>query len=93
MATTRALSSLKDAQTALGGILNGVNTNHISDVIVLLKAQNNPTLTSQTDMLLRLVSSLEQKYLTSLDKNQYVYVTHVFAQAVYDGLTLGLSGH
>lgn len=84
---------LKDAQEGLDAILNGVSTNNINDVIVLLKAQKNNVLTQEVSDLMTLVSALEQKYITGLDASTTGYIVHTFAMAVNKGLLVGLQGH
>jgi len=87
------ISALKNAQVALGGILNGTNPQTTQTVIELLKAQGNPALTQQVTMLIESLSAAEQQLLMKYGASTGGQVAIAMTQAVYSGLTVGLSGH
>lgn len=82
---------LQDAQTALTGIINGSNPQTVSQVLEMLKAQNDPILTREATDLVTLASQLEQKLLSQFGQSAVGEITLKLAQAASDGLSLGLA--
>lgn len=84
---------LKSAQVAIDGVLNGVNSMTMEEVITMLKAQNNPQLTLQIEILLKNISALEQSLIYKYGPTVGGQIAIAMAQAVDSGLIIGLSGH
>lgn len=87
------VNALKSAQVALGGILNGTNPQTTAQVVALLNAQGNPALTSQVTQLIQSLSAVEQQLLAKYGITVTGQISVALTQAVYSGLTVGLSGH
>lgn len=89
------LQALKNAQVALGGIMNGTNPQTTAQVVELLKAQGNQALTDQITSLLTSISTAEQNLLNQLGAGSNVagQISVALTKAVYSGLTVGLAGH
>lgn len=84
---------LRDAHVALDGIINGGNTNTSQQVIAMLKAQNNPALTEQINLLMQNVSKVEQDLLAKYGVTAAGEITISLARAIDAGLVIGLAGH
>jgi hypothetical protein len=87
------VQALKNAQVALDGILHGSNQLTREQVIAILKAQNNPTLSQQVDQLLQTISGYEQQWLVQFGASVAGQISVAYTEAVYSGLTVGLTGH
>ena len=87
------INALKNAQVALGGILNGTNPQTTSQVVALLNAQGNPALTQQVTQLVQSLSAVEQNLLAKYGATVAGQISVAITQAVYSGLTVGLAGH
>lgn len=87
------VSALKNAQTALDGILHGSNQLTRDQVIAILKAQNNPTLSQQVDQLVQTISGYEQDWIAQFGQSVAGQISVAYTQAVYTGLSVGLAGH
>ena len=83
---------LKDAQTALDGILNGANTNTTTQVVALLGSGSNPVLVSEISPLIGTLSSLEQTLLNKYGSGVSGQISIALTRAVLAGITVGLAG-
>ena len=89
----QVLQALKNAKTALDGILTGVNSETSQQVVAMLKLQNNASLSSQVDTLLQAISAAEQNLLAKYGATVAGEITVAMVKAVDAGLTVGLNGH
>jgi hypothetical protein len=85
--------ALKDAQTALTGILNGASTNSASQILSTLGQSSNPALAAEITPLVGTVSGLEQSLLAKYGTNVTGQITIALAKAVNAGFATGLAGH
>ncbi len=83
---------LKNAHVALDGILNGSNPSTTGQVLAMLKAQNNPTLTSEINSLIGSANTLEQSLLAKYGSGVAGEITIALAKAINAGLSVGLAG-
>lgn len=83
---------LKNAHTILDGILNGSNPQTTAQVLAMLKAQNNPTLTSEVNSLIGAANTLEQSLLAKYGQGVAGEITMALAKAINAGLATGLAG-
>jgi hypothetical protein len=84
------VKALTDAHIALDGVLHGGNTNTTQQIMGLLQSSNNPYLSKAALSFIGTLSTLEQKWLQGASATVTGEVTTRFAQAVDDGLELGL---
>src|SRR6516225_393074 len=85
------VQALKNAQTALGGILQGATFQTRQQVVEILRAQGNPALTEQVNQLVDALSSLEQDMLQKYGQTVAGQISVSLTRAVYTGLNTGLA--
>ena len=83
---------LKDIELALGGILNGADTNTTAQAIALLGKNNNPVLAIEMTSLINTMSALEQQLLAKYGQKVGGQIALAISQAVYGGFVIGLAG-
>jgi hypothetical protein len=90
---TNLIPILYRAHVALDGILNGSNPQTTAQVLAMLKAQNNPDLTTEITSLLASVSQLEQDLLKKYGSSVAGEISVALVRAVDRGIVVGLVGH
>lgn len=86
------IPALKDAETALNGVLNGTNPQSTSEILGLLGSAGNDSLAAQVSPLIDFASALEQGLLIHYGASVAGQITTAFAGAVRDGLADALAG-
>lgn len=84
--------ALKDAQLGLTGVLNGANTNSVSQILTALKQSSNPTLAAAMAPIVNDISVYEQAMLAKYGTTVSGQISIAFAQAVNGGLAVVLVG-
>ncbi|HEV2350837.1 MAG TPA: hypothetical protein VG028_13430 [Terriglobia bacterium] len=87
------ISALKNAQTALDGVLNGSNPETTAQVLTMLKANGNPALVQEINSLIASASALEQDLLVKYGAGVAGQITTALARAADAGLVVALEGH
>jgi len=87
------IPALKDAQTALDGVLNGSNPQTTQQVLETLKATGNPALTSEITSLMATASALEQNLLARYGAGVAGQISVALTRAANAGIIVGLAGH
>lgn len=77
---------LKTAKESIDGILNGTNQQTTQDVINVLKASNNPTLSREVASLLKAISGIEQRLLSKYGQSVAGQIHIALTQAIANGL-------
>lgn len=86
------VAPLRDAQTALDGILNGSNPQSEAQVVAMLNAKGDKDLTTEITQLQQAVSQLEQDLLKKYGATVAGEVSVALTRAVERGLRVGLAG-
>jgi len=88
-----AIPALKDASTALTGILTGANTQNTAQLLQTLGASNNPTLAAEITPLIGTASALEQQLINKYGSSVGGQIALAITKAVAAGFAIGLAGH
>lgn len=86
------IQAMKDAKTALDGILMGASQQTTDQVLALLKANGNPALQQQVTSLVQTISALEQGLLQKYGATVAGEITLSILKSVDAGLAIGLAG-
>lgn len=86
------VQALKNAKTALDGILNGANQQTTQQVLDILKTNGNASLQQQVTQLVDTVSKLEQVLLQKYGVTVAGEITTSLLRAIDAGLAVGLAG-
>jgi hypothetical protein len=86
------ISALKNAKTALDGILLGANQQTTDQVLTILKANGNPELQQQVSSLVQTISTVEQALLQKYGTTVKGEITLSILKSIDAGLAIGLAG-
>lgn len=87
-----AIPVLKDAQTALTGVLTGASASSTSQVLATLGQSNDATLSAAMTPIIQQISVLEQGLIARFGAQAGGQITLAIASAVNAGITVGLAG-
>ena len=86
------IPALKNAKTVLDGILNGSSPQTTAQVLAMLQAQNNASLSNEITSLVSSVSTLEQNLLAKYGESVAGQISVALTKAISAGLAVGLAG-
>jgi hypothetical protein len=86
-----AIPALRDAQMALGGILNGANAGTPNQIIGLLGKNSNATIAAEIGPLINTLSALEQSLLNKYGQTASGQIVIAITRAIYGGFAVGLA--
>jgi len=92
MAATNAIPALQDAQTALGGLLDGANAGSVQQILEALGKSDDASLASAFAPIVTTASTIEQALLAKYGTTVAGQISIAITRAVYNGISLGLAG-
>lgn len=92
LADTNTIPYLQDAQTAMGGLLNGASEGSTAQILDALGQSGNTNLATAFAPVVAAASSIEQGLLAKYDTSVAGQISVAITRAVYNGISLGLAG-